>query len=190
MGDFAVFDRVILLLGRSLLLTEETLRLCTALSLLFAVVVGCLPVATTAPPLNGILFRDFASNSRIVSLTRDLGRLLPVALPPPLANVGTIGGLAPGDLALEARDDCSFPLPFERPLDLEVAPGIDAPDLVGLGLIPPVEKLLFNLASNFLGSEIGRGIRDLVIDPLRATDPAVFPGPPLPENPDDGRSQQ
>ena len=92
---------------------------------------------TTAPPLNGIRFRDFASNSRIVSLTRDLGRLLPVVLAPPLVNVGTIGGLAPCDLALEARDDCSFPLPFERPLDLEVAPGTGAPDLVGLGLIPP-----------------------------------------------------
>ena len=51
-------------------------------------------------------------------------------------------------------------------------------------------KLLFNLASNFFGSEIGRGILDLVIDPLRATDPVVFPSPPLLENPDDGRSQQ
>lgn len=190
MGCFTVLDGIILLLGRSLLVPEETLRLCTALSLLFAVVVGCLPVATTAPPLNGILFRDFASNSRIVSLTRDLGRPLPVDLPPPLANVGTIGGLAPGDLALEARDDCSFPLPLERPLDLEVAPRFAAPDLVGLGLIPPVVKLLFNLASNFFGSEIGRGILDLVIEPLLATDPAACPGPPLPENPDDGRSPQ
>ena len=54
----------------------------------------------------------------------------------------------------------------------------------------PVVKLLFNLASNFLGSEIGRGILDLVIEPLLATDPDELPGPPLPANPDVGRSQQ
>ena len=72
----------------------------------------------------------------MVSLTRDLGRPLPIVLPPPLANVGAIGGLVTGDLALEARDDCSFPLPLERPLDLEVVPGFGATDLVGLGLIP------------------------------------------------------
>ena len=66
----------------------------------------------------------------MVSLTSDLGLPLLVAFPPPLDKVGAIGGFAPGDFALEARDDCSFPL--ERPLDLEFG----APDLVGLGLIP------------------------------------------------------
>jgi len=173
---------MILLLGRARLV-EEVFRLWTPLSLL-VVEVACLAVATTAPPLKGTLCLDFASKSRIVSLTRDLG--LPVALPPPLANVGTIGGLAPGcDLALEALDDCSFPFPLDRPLDLEIAPRFDTPDLVGLGLTAPVVKLLFNLASNFFGSEIGLGILDLVMDPRRATVPPK--APPLPENPEDGR---
>ena len=62
-----------------------------------------------------------------------MGLPLLVVLPPPFDNVGAIGGFAPGDFALEARDDCSFPLPLERPLDLEAG----APDLVGLGLMPP-----------------------------------------------------
>ena len=73
-----------------------------------------------------------------MSLTRDLGLPLPVGLPPPLDNVGTIGGFAPGDLALEARAaDCSFPLPPERPLVLTFAPMLGTLDFVGLGLIPP-----------------------------------------------------
>ena len=69
----------------------------------------------------------------MVSLTSDLGRPLLVDLPPPFDNVGAIGGLAPGDFALEARDDCSFPFPLERPRDLDDG----APARVGLGLIPP-----------------------------------------------------
>ena len=73
-----------------------------------------------------------------MSLTRDLGLPLPVVLPPPLNNVGTIGGFAPGDLALEARAaDCSFPLPLERPLIFVLSPMLGTLDFVGLGLIPP-----------------------------------------------------
>ena len=77
-----------------------------------------------------------------MSLTRDLGLPVAVSLPPPLRNVGAIGGLTPGcDLALEALDDCSFPFPLERPLDLEgAAPRVDTPDRVGLGLIPHPAK--------------------------------------------------
>ena len=91
---------------------------------------------TTAPPVMGILFLVFASNRRIVSLTRELGLPLLFALLLPLVNVGAIGGLAPGDLALEALDDCSFAFPLDRPLDLEDDPKFNALDLVGLGLIP------------------------------------------------------
>ena len=90
-------------------------------------------IPTTAPVPNGTRFRDLASNNRMVSLTRDFGLPLLVDFPPPFDNVGAIGGFAPGDFALEARDDCSFPFPLERPRDLEDGP----PALVGLGLIPP-----------------------------------------------------
>lgn len=181
---------ITLLLGRSRLVEEEVLRLWTPLSLL-VVEACCFAVATTAPPLKGILCLDFASKSRIVSLTRDLGLPVAVSLPPPLRNVGAIGGLTPGcDLALEALDDCSFPFPLERPLDLEGAPRVDTPDRVGLGLIPhPVVKLLFSLASNFFGSDIGLGILDLVMDPLRATAPPPDV-PPFLDRPENGRSQQ
>lgn len=92
---------------------------------------------TTAPPVMGILFRVFASKRRIVSLTRELGLPLLFALLLPLVNVGAIGGLAPGDLALEALDDCSFAFPLDRPLDLEDDPKFNAL-LVGLGLIPVI----------------------------------------------------
>jgi len=173
---------MILLLGLSFL-ADDTLRLCTALSLRFVVVV-CLPVATTAPLPNGTRFRDLASKSRMVSLTSDLGLPLLVAFPPPLDKVGAIGGFAPGDFALEARDDCSFPL--ERPLDLEFC----APDLVGLGLIPFELKLLLSFASSFLGSEIGLGILDLVIEARLIVVLSVLLGPPLAENPEEGLSQQ
>jgi len=174
-----------LLLGLSFL-AEDALRLCTALSLRF-VVVGCLPVATTAPVPNGIRFRDLASNKRMVSLTSDLGRPLLVDLPPPFDNVGAIGGLAPGDFALEARDDCSFPFPLERSRDLDEG----APVRVGLGLIPLALKLLLSLASSFFGREIGLGILDLVIEARRVVVLSGLLGvPPLAENPEEGLSQQ
>ena len=83
--------------------------------------------------------RVCASKSRMVSLTRDLGLPPPVFLAPPLDNVGAIGGFAPGDLALKARVvvDCSYPLPPERPLILELLPILVTLVLVGLGVIPP-----------------------------------------------------
>jgi len=146
-------------------------------------------VATTAPPVMGILFRVFASKRRIVSLTRELGLPLLFALLLPLVSVGAIGGLAPGDLALEALDDCSFAFPLDRPLDLEDDPKFNALDLVGLGLIPVV-KLLFNLASNFFGSEIGLGILDLVMDVRRTKVLPEAPAAPLPASPAVVRSQK
>ena len=75
----------------------------------------------------------------MVSLTRDLG-LPDEVFPPPLARVGAIGGLAPGDLALEARAAaCSLPmLPLERPLIRVLPPTLVTLVFVGLGLIPTV----------------------------------------------------
>ena len=53
----------------------------------------------------------------------------------------------------------------------------------------PVVKLLFNLASNFFGSEIGLGILDLVMDVRRTKFLPEAPAAPLPASPAVVRSQ-
>ena len=53
----------------------------------------------------------------------------------------------------------------------------------------PVVKLLFNLASNFFGSEIGLGILDLVMDVRRTKFLPEAPAEPLPASPAVVRSQ-
>ena len=53
----------------------------------------------------------------------------------------------------------------------------------------PVVKLLFNLASNFFGSEIGLGILDLVMDVRRTKALPEAPAAPLPASPAVVRSQ-
>ena len=54
----------------------------------------------------------------------------------------------------------------------------------------PVVKLLFNLASNFFGSEIGLGILDLVMDVRRTKALPEAPAAPLPASPAVVRSQK
>ena len=54
----------------------------------------------------------------------------------------------------------------------------------------PVVKLLFNLASNFFGSEIGLGILDLVMDVRRTKALPEAPAAPLPVSPAVVRSQK
>ena len=54
----------------------------------------------------------------------------------------------------------------------------------------PVVKLLFNLASNFFGSEIGLGILDLVMDVRRTKVLPEAPAAPLPASPAVVRSQK